>query len=94
MSTEWDERVIHSDKKNAGLFHVRVKKTDQTPVSGHKAPEDSVLVIEGADRAGHKSAHRNLARSLGYGEKVCRLGAANYDHKTGHVTPMVTTYWI
>ena len=94
MTTEYTEHNVESTAAGMGAFHVRTHLTDSAPISGHKAPTNSILVIEGADRHGYRSAHRGLAKSLGYREQICQLRAANYDAATGTVQPSVTTYWI
>ena len=89
----YEEHNIPSDAADMGHFHLRAQLTDVTPVSGHKAPTDSILVIDGADRHGYKSAHRRLAKAKGFTQRECTLKAANYDPATGLVSPSVATYW-
>lgn len=93
MPNQWTEGGTMSNTQPPTHHHIRTATTDQAPTSGHKAPPHAILIIDGADRHGYLSAHRNAATMTGRPHKIATLKRAEYNHETGTVSPMVTTYW-
>lgn len=82
-----------AESRTGATFSVRTELDDTSPSTAHRAPPDSILTITGEDRHGYRSAHRSLARELGYSRSEGRLGMAQLT-PDGRVVPIVTTYWL
>lgn len=73
-------------------FEVVVDTGDYVPVSGARfpiLPSGRVLSITGHDRHGFKSAHREVARRLGWTSKEATMRQVNK-----HGVIVATTFWL
>lgn len=93
MGNKLNGATFSAESKTGATFNVRTTLGDGSPATAHRAPPESILAITGEDRHGYRSAHRNLARELGYGRPEGRLGKA-WRAPDGRVVPIVTTYWL
>ncbi len=91
-TTGWTFLGIRSNAR--GIAHdLHARTGDTVPTSGHAAPPRSVLTLTGDRTRGYRSAHRRLARSLGYGTREAEVRSARVD-AAGDIVPTVATYWL
>ena len=80
--------IHHSTSATGAVFGIKATYGDTLPTSGHRTPPDGALTLTSNDGHGHKSAHRALARSLGFGTKEAEYRAYNMS-----MALIVHTYW-
>ena len=84
--------LMTGTSRTGEAFEVAVDTGDYIPVSGAQfpiVPTGRVLTITGYDRHGFKSAHREVARRLGWARKEATMRQVNK-----HGVIVATTFWL